>query len=235
MLGPLLLLASLCGNPSIAAASSILLSGGTVIAFDASTQGLQVLRNNSVLIVDDQVNSIFDGSASNITIPAGTEEVDVTGKIISPGFVDTHRHGWQTAFKTIASNTSLTEYFARYGEFASQDLFTADDIYWGQLAGHLENLNAGVTTILDHAHGSWSDATAQAGLNGSIASGARVFHAFTVHQLTNNYTIDDQLTKLKSIAQEGIYKNTAVSLGLAYDAFCCATPDVVNSVIAAAT
>ena len=194
-----------------------------------------MLRNNSVLIVDDQINAIFDSSSSNVTIPTGTEVVDVAGKIISPGFVDTHRHGWQTAFKTIASNTSLSEYFARYGEFASQDLFTADDIYWGQLAGHLENLNAGVTSILDHAHGSWSDATAQAGLNGSIDSGARVFHAYTVHPLTNNYTIDDQLAKLKSIAQEGLYKNTSVSLGLAYDFFCCATPDEVNSVIAAAT
>jgi hypothetical protein len=52
--------------------SSILFSGGTVIAFDQSTEGLQVLRNYSVLVVDDRVQSIF-ADPSNTTILDGTE------------------------------------------------------------------------------------------------------------------------------------------------------------------
>ncbi|KAL5317073.1 hypothetical protein ACEPPN_016127 [Leptodophora sp. 'Broadleaf-Isolate-01'] len=222
-----------CGILAISSASSILFSGGTVIAFDQAIEALQILRNSSVLVVDDRIVSLFD-SQSNITIPEGTEKIDVTGKIVSPGFVDTHRHGWETAFKTIASNTSLAEYFVRYGEFASQDKFTAEDVYIGQLAGLLETLNAGVTTILDHAHGSWSDETAQAGLDGSINSGARVFHGFTIHALTNGYSITDQLAKLQSVAQESKFKNTSVSLCLAYDGFSTATAEEVNSVIEAA-
>ncbi|PVH68734.1 amidohydrolase [Cadophora sp. DSE1049] len=222
-----------CGILGVSKASSILFSGGTVIAFDRATEALRILRNSSVLVVDDRIASIFD-SRSNVTIPKGTEEIDVTGKIVSPGFVDTHRHGWQTGFKTIASNTSLPEYYARYGEFASQDKLTAEDVYIGQLAGLLQTLDAGVTTVLDHAHGSWSDETAQAGLDGSIESGARVFHGFTVHALTNGYSITDQLAKLQSVAQEGKFKNTSVSLGLAYDGFSTATAEVVNSVIEAA-
>lgn len=56
------------------------------------------------------------------------------GKIVSPGFVDTHRHGWQTAYKTLGSNTTLAEYFDRYGEFTQAGTeFTADDIYLGQV------------------------------------------------------------------------------------------------------
>jgi hypothetical protein len=92
--------------------SSILFSGGTVIAFDQSTEGLQVLRNYSVLVVDDIVQSIF-ADPSNTTTPDGTENVDITGMIMSPGFIDTHALGWQTAFRTIPSNTSLPEYFYR--------------------------------------------------------------------------------------------------------------------------
>ncbi|PVH75081.1 Metallo-dependent hydrolase [Cadophora sp. DSE1049] len=222
-----------CGILGVSRASSLLFYGGTIIAFDQATEALQILRNSSVLIVDDRIVSLFD-TRSNVTIPEGTEEIDVTGKIISPGFVDTHRHGWQTGFKTIASNTSLSEYFVRYGEFASQDKVTAEDVYIGQLAGLLEALNAGVTSILDHAHGSWSDETAQAGLDGSIDSGARVFHGFTIHGLTNGYSIADQLAKLRSVAQEGNFKNTSVSLGLAYDGFSTATAEEVNSVIDAA-
>jgi cytosine/adenosine deaminase-related metal-dependent hydrolase len=186
-----------------------------------------------MLVVDDRIISLSD-DGSIITIPEGTEEINIAGKIVSPGFVDTHRHSWETAFKTIASNTSLSEYFVRYGEYASQDKFTAEDVYIGQLAGLLQTLDAGVTTILDHAHGSWSDATAQASLDGSIDSGARVFHGFTIHPLTNGYSITDQLAKFQRVAQEGKFKNSSVSLGLAYDGFSVAGAEEVNSVINAA-
>lgn len=30
--------------------------------------------------------------------------------------------------------------------------YKPDDIYWGQLAGSLESLDGGVTTVVDHAH-----------------------------------------------------------------------------------
>jgi cytosine/adenosine deaminase-related metal-dependent hydrolase len=213
--------------------SSILLSGGTVIPFDQSTKGLQVLRNYYVLVVDDRIQSIF-ADPSNITVPDGTENVDITGMILSPGFIDTHAHGWQTAFRTIASNTSLPEYFYRYGEFASPGLYTPEDVYIEQLAGLLEKLNAGTTTVLDHAHGVWSDETSEAGFNGSFDSGSRIFHVKTIHQLTNGYTIDDQISELLRMPEDPRLENSTVSLGLSYDGFCTATPDVVNSVIAAA-
>jgi cytosine/adenosine deaminase-related metal-dependent hydrolase len=34
------------------------------------------------------------------TVDAGDAEiVDVRGRVVMPGFVDTHRHTWQTAFR----------------------------------------------------------------------------------------------------------------------------------------
>lgn len=39
--------------------ASILFSGGTVIAFNESTESLQVLRNGSVLVTDDRIAAIF--------------------------------------------------------------------------------------------------------------------------------------------------------------------------------
>jgi cytosine/adenosine deaminase-related metal-dependent hydrolase len=35
------------------------------------------------------------------------------GKILTPGFIDSHKYGWQTVFKTLASHTSVVKYFAR--------------------------------------------------------------------------------------------------------------------------
>lgn len=55
-----------------------------VIAFDEATETLQDLRDGSVLLTDDRVAAIYP-SASNATVPQDTENVDITGRIISTG------------------------------------------------------------------------------------------------------------------------------------------------------
>jgi cytosine/adenosine deaminase-related metal-dependent hydrolase len=223
-----------CAHSYSNATTSILFSGGTVIGFDASTESLQVFRNGSVLVTNDKIAAITDGPYT-ATLPHGTEVVDITGNIITTGFIDTHRHGWQTAFKTIASNTSLAEYFARYGEFAmAVQEFTPEDVYIGQLAGTFEAMNAGVTTILDHAHHTWSDETAEAGLQASIDSGARVFWCYAFHNIPNNFTFDDQIANFRDIQSNGTFKGTSVSVGIAYDSFSPGIADQTAEVISLA-
>ncbi|KXH64098.1 amidohydrolase [Colletotrichum salicis] len=203
---------------TLANASSVLLRGGTIIRFDESINSLNVIRNGSLLITDDRITSIWTADQLLPQTSNDTEVIDVANKIITPGFVDTHRHGWQTAFRTIASNTSLAEYFTRYGEFAAAGLLTADDVYIGQLAGLYEALNAGVTTTLDHAHHTWSDETSEAGLKASIDSGARVFWSYAFHNVTN-YTISEQLENFRDIATKAEFDGTPTTLGVACDFF----------------
>ncbi|KAF6803727.1 amidohydrolase family protein [Colletotrichum sojae] len=212
------LAAALTATASLASASSVLLQGGTIVGFDEASNSLNVIRNGSLLITDDRITSIFTADQAPRLRANDTQVVDVTNKIITPGFVDTHRHGWQTAFKTIASNTSLAEYFTRYGEFAAAGLLDADDVYIGQLAGLYEALAAGVTTTLDHAHHTWSDETSEAGLKASIDSGARVFWSYAFHNVTN-YTVSQQLDNFRDIANRAEFDGTATSLGVACDFF----------------
>ncbi|KAK1572719.1 amidohydrolase [Colletotrichum navitas] len=212
------LAAALTATASLASASSILLRGGTIIGFDEGSNSLNVIRNGSLLITDDRITSVYTSDQSLPKTSNDTQIVDATNKIITPGFIDTHRHGWQTAFKTIASNTSLAEYFTRYGEYAAVGLLNADDVYIGQLAGLYEALNAGVTTMLDHAHHTWSNQTAEAGLKASIDSGARVFWSYAFHNVTN-YTVSEQLENFRDIATKAEFDGTATSLGVACDFF----------------
>ncbi|KAH7126473.1 amidohydrolase [Dactylonectria estremocensis] len=209
---------ALAAITSVAGESSVLLRGGTIIGFDEATNSLNVVRNGSLLITNDRITSIFTGNQTPLRASNDTQVIDVTNQIITPGFVDTHRHGWQTAFRTIGSNTSLAEYFSRYGEYAAAGLLSADDVYIGQLAGLYEALNAGVTTTLDHAHHTWSDETAEAGLRGSIDSGARVFWSYAFHNVTN-YTVSQQLENFRDIATKAEFDGTATSLGIAFDFF----------------
>ncbi|KAK3360574.1 amidohydrolase [Lasiosphaeria hispida] len=219
-----------------AAGSSILFRGGTIIAFDKGTESLQVIRNGSVLVTDDRIVSVSGSAPRNI--PAQTEVIDIAGKILAPGQVNTHLHGWQTAFKTLASNTSLVEYFSRYGEFAAAGLLTPEDVYIGELAGLFESLNGGVTTILDHAHHTWSNATAQAGLVASIDSGARVFWAYAFHNITTitpNFLVPEQLGNFRDLVKNAPLKGSPTEVGVAYDAF-GPNPNVgeVNAIISLA-
>lgn len=214
-----------------AAANSTLFERGTVISFDDAAKTPKVLWNTSVLVTGDRIAAIFDDS-QNVTIPADAERVSAEGKIISPGFVDTHRHGWQTAYKTLGSNTTLAEYFERYGEFTqASTVFTADDVYLGQLVGIYEALNSGVTSILEHAHATFSNDTSAAYLNASIDSGVRMWWCYAFHELSNGFSIEEQMANFQDLAEDERLSNSLVEMGMAYDAFASASSAQIQSVI----
>ncbi|KAK4442676.1 5-methylthioadenosine/S-adenosylhomocysteine deaminase [Podospora aff. communis PSN243] len=199
--------------------ASILFTHGTIIAFNRTANALSVLRNASLLVTDDIISHIFPGPVPPDLLSPDTEVVDITDCILTPGFIDTHRHSWQTAYKTLGSNTTLVEYFFRYDEFASAGLLTPEDVYLGQLAGIYEGLNAGVTTVLDHAHHTWSDETSKAGLRASLNSGARIFWCYAFHPLAE-YPFEAQVSSFRDIATDpSMAGSSTVSLGIAYDTF----------------
>ena len=42
----------------------------------------------------------------------GAQVIDASGMIVMSGFIDTHRHTWQTAVKGVLPSCTLDEYFA---------------------------------------------------------------------------------------------------------------------------
>ncbi|KAH8625182.1 hypothetical protein IG631_20647 [Alternaria alternata] len=122
---PLLVLAS-CVSLS---RTATLFTGGTVKGWDRSANYLDVIRNGSVLVENDTITAVFSGSY-NGTLPADLDVVDAANDIISTGFIDTHRHSWQTAFKTLGSNVTLMRYFERYGTDSPANAhLTPQDVY----------------------------------------------------------------------------------------------------------
>lgn len=192
-----------------------LFRGGTVVAFNKQTQGLKVIRGGSVLVTNDRIAGVFDSTPTKT--PPGTEIVDITGKILTPGFIDTHRHGWQTVFKTMASNTTLIEFFGRYSSFVAPFFWSATDVYDSQLAGLYEALNAGVTSSLDHATHTWSKDASAAGLQACIDSGARVFWGFSFANITDLVTVEQLYPVFREMAKKAGLKNSLTTLGISYD------------------
>ena len=211
-------------------AASVLFTDASIITFNVDTLRTEVIHDSSLLVEGDRISQIYNGTTPT-SYPDDTEVVDATGKIISPGFINTHQHLWQTAFKTIASNTTLVEYFQRYGSSGpSIQHFTPEDKYLSQLTGSLELLNSGTTTVLDHAHGGSSNETADAIFTATLDSKLRTYHAFSIQSLPNNYTTASQIAKVSGFATDPrLTNNPLVSLGLAFDAFDTAPASLLSS------
>ncbi|WP_410614614.1 amidohydrolase family protein [Amycolatopsis sp. lyj-109] len=120
-----------------------LLRGGLVVSMDPA---LGDLPRGDVLIEDGRIAAV----APEIDA-AGAEVVDASGKIVLPGFVDTHRHTWQTAFRGLGADWTFGQYrVAVHGTLKPH--YRPEDVYLGTLLGRLEALGSGVTTMLDWFH-----------------------------------------------------------------------------------
>jgi hypothetical protein len=58
-------------------------------------------------------------------------------------------------------------------------LYSSKDIFYGQLAGMLETLTAGTTTVVDHAHLTISPDHAKLGIAATASSGIRSVFCYT--------------------------------------------------------
>ena len=130
----------------------------------------------------------------------GAQLVDGSDLIVAPGFIDTHRHMWQTAYKGMAYDLSLMEYFQRlYGAYAGA--FRPQDIYASTYLGRLAALEAGITTVLDWAHNVNSPEMEEAGIQALWDTGGRsVFgHGYTSDRMFERDRYYDQPRRLEDV------------------------------------
>ncbi|MFL6118540.1 amidohydrolase family protein [Actinophytocola sp.] len=120
-----------------------LLRGGMVVTLDPAVGDLP---RGDVLIEDGRIAAV----AATVDA-ADAEVVDATGRIVMPGFVDTHRHTWQTAFRGIGADWTFEQYHATMHRRLRHH-YLPEDVYLGNLLGRLEALGSGVTTMLDWFH-----------------------------------------------------------------------------------
>ncbi|MBS1660569.1 MAG: PD40 domain-containing protein [Bacteroidetes bacterium] len=66
----------------------VLLKGARIITME----GEQIIENGDILIENNRIKAI--GVSGSLGAPASAKVIDVSGKTIVPGFVDTHAHLW---------------------------------------------------------------------------------------------------------------------------------------------
>src|SRR5262245_30388036 len=150
-----------------------------------------VIRNGFVMTMepgtqgqDSQFGEFIEGDvlvegktikAIGKNLPAGNAaEIDARGKVVMPGFIDTHHHQAWTAIRSSIPDSILIDdgsgtasaeqnyFFNVLGGFQPTlpgfaNHYRPDDVYISELFGGLSQLDAGVTTVLDisqihHSH-----------------------------------------------------------------------------------
>lgn len=126
------------------ASQPILLKGGTLLVHDNNDK--VVPTRADLLIEGDRIARID----ANMSVPASAKVMDCADKLISPGFVSTHAHLWQSQLKGRHADHTLVEYMP--AGCYSGTFYSPADLFWGQLAGAMESVDAGTTTVVDHSH-----------------------------------------------------------------------------------
>jgi cytosine/adenosine deaminase-related metal-dependent hydrolase len=129
------------------------------------------LPKGDVLIEDGRI------AAVDREISADAEVLDMSGRIVIPGFVDTHRHTWEASIRNVAPDATLDDYFVDILDTFAP-LYTPEDVYAANLAGALECLNAGITTLVDWSHINNTPEHPDAAIRALTETGIRAQYAY---------------------------------------------------------
>jgi cytosine/adenosine deaminase-related metal-dependent hydrolase len=149
--------------------STTLIKNATIISIDPK---VGELRKGDILIKDDKIADI----GPSVTATAD-ETIDASGMIAVPGFIDTHRHTWQSLLRSTGADWTLAQYFAGVRGVMG-DLYTPDDMYIGNLLGSLEALDAGITTLYDWSHNNNTPDHSDAAVKGLKDAGMRAVFGY---------------------------------------------------------
>jgi 5-methylthioadenosine/S-adenosylhomocysteine deaminase len=150
-----------------------LIKGGIVLSVDDAVGNFPV---GDVLIENGRILEV----AASIDAPDAAV-IDATGKIVMPGFIDTHHHQFETALRSQLAHGILindgravnaTNYYDTVLQKFSM-VYRPRDVYINELFGGIAQLDAGVTTVMDVSQIHHSPEHSDAAIEGLRDAGRR--------------------------------------------------------------
>jgi 5-methylthioadenosine/S-adenosylhomocysteine deaminase len=161
---------------------------------DAST--LTLIKGGSIMSMDPNVGDFSTGDillrgskiisvAQNIDA-ADAMVIDAKGKIVLPGFVDTHHHQFETALRSFLADGILFNDGKPHGEINYYDhilqkfapIYRPQDVYINELFGSISQIDAGVTTVLDVSQIHHTPEHTDAAISALTAAGRRAVFGY---------------------------------------------------------
>jgi cytosine/adenosine deaminase-related metal-dependent hydrolase len=174
------------------------------------TQRRILFKGAHILTMDDNApdlpvgDLLVDGTRIAAIAPSivddQAEVVDASGCVLMPGFVDTHRHTWQTQLHGVRTDWNHLDYMTFIRSMYCV-CYEAEDAELGNYLGALEALNSGITTMVDHSHLQISHAHSDGLARGFLQSGIRGIYCYGVYQ-NPSYKPGDKDLKLDRLIAE---------------------------------
>ncbi|MEV5937562.1 amidohydrolase family protein [Streptomyces sp. NPDC051994] len=147
----------------------ILFTGATLVTMDP---GSGVLDGADLLVEGDTITATGPDLSRD-----GAVVVDATGTILMPGFVDTHRHAWETQLRRIMPDVDDLGAYVMSTLAGYATAYRPNDMYTGTKLAALTAIDSGITCMLDFSHNSRTPEHSDAAVQALIDTGIRGVHA----------------------------------------------------------
>ncbi len=131
----------------------------------------KIIRHGAIAIEDRDIIDIGKTSDLKRKYGRGYEKIDAKGKIVIPGFINTHQHAAMSLLRGYADDLPLQEWLEKW-IWPIEKHMSAHDIYVGALLTAVESIMGGTTTANTMYHylpnENEAKAFADAGLRGVI-------------------------------------------------------------------
>ncbi|MGW1659075.1 amidohydrolase family protein [Streptomyces atratus] len=147
----------------------VLFTGATIVTMDP---GLGVIDGGDLLVEGDTITAVGRNlDAGDVVV------VDATGTILTPGFVDTHRHAWEAQLRRIMPDVDDLGGYVMATLAGYATVYRPQDMYIGTRLAALTAIDSGITTMLDFSHNSRTREHSDAAVEALVDTGIRGVHA----------------------------------------------------------
>lgn len=128
--------------------ADLLLTNAVIVTVDGNRR---IFYHGAMAVTDGKITEV--GESAELTQKYGDarEIIDCSGKIIFPGFINTHNHLFQTLLKGLGDDMALKEWLATM-TFPAARYLEPEDCYYGAMLGILEGIRSGMTTEVDYMY-----------------------------------------------------------------------------------
>lgn len=147
-----------------------LVQNATVITVDPD---LGDLDRTDILIEDGRLVAL----GRDLDVGEVGQRIDASQLIVLPGFVDTHRHTWQTAIRHSYGDADPLTYFADVLGTVGPT-YSPEDVRVGTELGAVAALSSGTTTLMDWAHIQNTPEHTEAGIEALTSAGGRAVFGY---------------------------------------------------------
>ncbi|MEU8840522.1 amidohydrolase family protein [Streptomyces roseus] len=147
----------------------ILFTGATIVTMDP---GLGVIDDGDLLVEGDTITAVGHRLHADDAVV-----VDAAGTILTPGFVDTHRHAWQAQLRRIMPDVDDLGGYVMSTLAGHATVYRPEDMYVGTRLAALTAIDSGITTMLDFSHNSRTREHSDAAIRALLDTGIRGVHA----------------------------------------------------------